>query len=153
LALASCWYQFDYDSYGGSLTGDSTFYNCTTDFEYYYIYPDTAPLWTLPGSGGSDVLTFNVAGVYLLSYNFLSLTSTLSNPVLASNSTLSGVTVVNFSKSTGIVDAYNSFVQFDIVRSVAYGTITYPNAAGLLTLFGSGWSSTRLNYMVVTRLS
>jgi len=159
LAKYSSWFVFaPARSFGTSLTGNATTYTGVPDRPGSF---STIPSWTLSGAGGSDVLTFNSSGVYLLIYSFSVNTSsaTLNTVLLASNSVLSGVTVLaNFadngsSLGEDYLDDVFLATSCDIVGSVSGGTITYPTSVDLTSLYGTYWSYTAVQRMAIVCLS
>jgi len=149
LGLGSWWYYFEIASGGTSFTGNSALIIPFQDFPSYAF--DT-PFWTIPGSGGSDVLTLVDSGVYLLVFAISTSAVSLYTPNLLTNCTLTGITVVSSSQNFDVPSS--SRIMFYAIVSNSYGgTIGFPISSGLVTLYGAGWSSSHCLEMNIVRLS
>jgi len=109
-----------------------------------------------PGSGGSDVLEFHSTGLYLIQFLFTAYPADepFSNIDIGTVSTLSGVTYVSGSELATYSVAYY-FVSYDLFNVEDGGTITFPDMAALVTLYGANWTPTGMgcNNMSIIRLS
>jgi len=149
LGLGGWWYFNEDRIDGTSFWGNSGSIISWQDFPSYAF--DT-PFWTIPGSGGSDVLTLVDPGVYLLVFTIITSASSLYTPNTLPACTLTGVTVVSSSENFDVPSNYR-VLSYAIVSNSYGGTIGFPTSSGLVTLYGAGWSLSALYEMTVVRLS
>jgi len=78
--------------------------------------------------------------------------SSFSTVDICASSVLSGVTKISGSKNT-IYPINNLLISYDIVSTVNGGSITFPTAASLTTLYGVYWSQAYCEGLSIIRLS
>jgi len=150
LGICSWWYYPTSSEFvGTSFFGNASSYALVEDLPAgSYL----SPYITFAGGGGSDVLGFNGAGLYLVHFQFITYSSSTNSVDVGAVSTLSNVNFVNGSKNTtDIVD--DSFGSFDLFYALDGGYITLPNHTSLLTLYGATWAAAFCGSLSIIRLS
>jgi len=143
-----CWaFQFDSFSGGNSFTGAATTYQISKDLP---ASPFTQPSATLSGSTGSDIL-FLSSGTYLFQLNLYSGASSISEVNIVPNCTLTSITIISSSANSSTTEGAD-FTSYAIVKSTG-GSIAFPDATVLTSLYGSGWSQSFLSQLYITLLS
>jgi len=147
-----CWFFiFDGYSWGTSFFGNPVGYATSIDSPANAY---TSPTFTFSGVGGSDIMTFPQAGVYIL---FPVITCLYGGPLnevaIIFDSTLTDVTVNNDSINDGTIPVSNYTLSFANITSGVDGSITFPPSSELTSMYGVNWSNSICKMMLVHRLS
>jgi len=145
-----CWlFQFNYADSGTSFFGNSTScYTCIDSPANAY----TSPSFAFSGGGGSDIITFSQAGVYVLFPVIFCSTGTLSEVAIIPSCTLTNVSVGNDSINNATLSDGRT-VSFAYILSGISGEIAFPASSELTSLYGVNWEYSMCLQMFVHRLS